>query len=332
MRYDAQIGDLKTALPASSNILVALPVNLNLDNLSSGLSLLLALQKSGKTAQIVSGGQILVEHSSLIGVDQVKNQLASDGAGNLIVTLGGVVKYDDQNNPIIEGLKGVTWHPNSLKKDDLDLVFEVKPGEKIAPTAITPHFSTGKFDLILLVGVANPTDLGSIFTNNQNIFNESKVINIGSIDPNTSLSSIAADIIPSLGLSLDQDIATNLLAGIFTTTNNLQTAAAEDYEAVAQLLRVGGKRPNPPTGPDPTGAGGQPTPSEQDFQAIFQTQPNSAPSDNFVVPNVVSSESTQPLSDNQPSPEEVPMGEGIEMEKPEADWLTPKIYKGTNLN
>ena len=123
-------------------------------------------------------------------------------------------------------------------------------------------------------------------------------------DPTVSgESEIMLSVFQALNLPLDADMATNLLAGIETSTSNLSSAnSADTYEAVATLLRQGAKKGHlnaPPAGgprvQSPFGSFQTPTP--QPFMPVTPVQP-------------------EPIS----------MG-GQADEGPSPDWLKPKVFK-----
>ncbi|KKQ81117.1 MAG: hypothetical protein UT04_C0082G0003 [Candidatus Daviesbacteria bacterium GW2011_GWF2_38_7] len=189
--------------------------------------------------------------------------------------------------------------------------------------------------------------LGNLYSQNQQVFSGTHIVNIDSSSVNTSfgqtnvldtsassVSEIMTSLISDLGYSLDQDSASNLLAGIFDATNNLQNPkiTADTYMAVANCLRVGGRKPSS------VAAQAQPA---YDWNAISvaggqKTVPQTPSIPDFMTPPVVAPVSpTQASTDvndkNQASPEERPVEEGVISETVEPEWLTPKIFKGTNL-
>lgn len=320
MKYDASLTSVQQSLPASQNILIVLPKSVNVDQLAAGLALYLALKQAGKEASIVTEATILVEHTNLFGVGKIQNQIPKTQNGDFILTLGGVVASDGK----IPAVEKMDYFP---KGNDLNLVFKVIPGQTFNPTFITPSYSGQKFDLIFILGAGILSDLGSLYQNNQQVFSSSHLINVNNsqgegfgntniLDPQaSSLSEILTDILEGLKLPIDQDIATNLLTGIFSSTSNLtsEKVSADTYQAVAQALKAGGKRPNLAEAslgkPSEPIAQSQAQPQVEqgfDLSKIFQ-----APVGN-----------TTP----QPSPEEQVSGE--EVVTPEDDWLTPKIFRG----
>lgn len=344
MKYEAQLATALSLLPAAKNILILLSNNPSVDHLASGLALYLSLQQAGKNPAIVTEGVIKVGHTNLFGVGDIQNKLPSGSGGDFIITLGGVV----DSNGKIPAVEKMDYFPAG---NDLNLVFKVLPGQKFEPTSITPHVEGGSFDLIFTIGVSSLENLGSLYGNNQQFFSGKQIINLDNqpantqfgavniVDVNCSLSEVLTQVMSDLHLSIDGDIATNLLTGIFTITNNLQTGniTADTYESVALAVRAGGQKPliASPTAqiqPVPVMESVSTQPVSQpgfDLSKVFQipSTPIAESADNFTMPPVVSS-SVEQKTDFQPSPEETPMGEGVENASPEADWLTPKIFKG----
>lgn len=343
-KYDALLGDLQSKITASQSILIALPKDLSEDKLASGLSLFLALQDLNKQVAIVSEGIPLVAHSNLYGIGDVKSSLPQ-GGGNFVITLEGVVAPDGT----VPSLEKLDWFPQG---QNLNLVFHVLSGQKFEPVKVTPQFQgqgVGGFNLIFVVGSANLADLGGIYSTNLAIFSQAPIINIDNsqnnaqfgqlniVDPaSPSISEMMVQIFQGIGLNMDQDIASNILRGIYSGTNNLTSNVSPDtFEAVAALTRIGGKIPSisAPVQQAPT-----PQPEVQSLgldirnfvpqypQVPVHPQPTQQV-ENYTVPPVVGT--------NQ-STEETPSGEYATSSSPESanpspDWLTPKVYKGTSL-
>ncbi|MDO8498723.1 MAG: hypothetical protein Q7S44_02970, partial [bacterium] len=124
MKYDAQISGLTPALTGAQNILIALPSEVNVDLLASGLALYLSLEQAGKKAAIATEGIIRVEHTNLFGVGKISNTLPASQGGNFTISLGGVVGKDASGQSIVPALEKLDWAPQGL---DLKLVFHVLP-------------------------------------------------------------------------------------------------------------------------------------------------------------------------------------------------------------
>lgn len=340
MKYDSQLTELKTLLPAAKNVLIALPAGSNIDKLAAGLALFLILEAAGKQVSIVCDDNIVVGQSYLFGVDHIQKNMPSTEGGNLTLTLEGVAASDNT----VPALEKLDWF---AENNNLNLVFHVLAGQTFQPAKIVPHYQGSGFGIIFVVGAVNLNALGNIYLQNQNAFSGTHTVNIDTQPANTSfgqtnildtssssVSEVMVNLLADLGFSLDADCASNLLAGIFEATSNLTDpkVSAETYMAVANCLRVGGRKPqSPPVYQQAT---------TYDWNAVSAAGQNMP---DFAVPPVVTSDQQiQPVVDQgdhetvsqqtpQPAPEERPYEEGVISETVEPEWLTPKIFKGSSL-
>lgn len=334
MKYDSQLTELKTLLPTAKSILIALPANANIDQLSSGLALFLTFEGAGKQVSIVCDDLVKVGQSHLFGVDHIQKNIPSTDGGNLTLTLEGVAASDNT----VPALEKLDWFAEG---SNLNLVFHVLPGQTFQPSRIVPRYQGGGFNLIFVIGAVNLNALGNIYQSNQQIFSGTHVVNIDTQTANTSfgqtnivdtasssLSEVIGKVITDLGFSLDSDSASNLLAGIFAVTNNLtdEKVNAETYMAVAQCLRVGGRKPGSVASTPPYDWSGlMPATAAPAAPAVIaSTQPVDNSGDDSMPANAVQQA-------EQSSPEERPYQEGVISETIEPEWLTPKIFKGSSL-
>ncbi len=357
MKYDSQLTTVKNLLPTAQNILITLPSNSDIDKLSAGLSLFLALEAAGKNVSIACDDTIRVGQAHLFGIDHVKITIPSSNSGNLVLTLEGVASI----NGTIPALERLDWY---AENNNLNLVFHVLPGQTFQPVRITPQYQTGGFNVIFTVGANSLSALGQIYQSNPQAFSNAHIVNIDNQTTNSNfgqtnivdsiascVSEVMGNVITDLGYVMDQDMATNLLAGIFDATQNLTNpkVSADTYLVVANCLKVGGKKPEAtsvniaPTQPAAFGAQFFQTPTgpQPDLSALIpQDSNNSAPIqpspvlNDFTVPTAVSDNNITPAANvatEQSSPEERPAEEGVVSETVEPDWLTPKIFKGTSL-
>lgn len=376
MKYDNDLLNLKTQLPNINNVVVALSQNPTVDQLAAGLSLSLALKNIGKQVSIISNGNLLVSHSNLYGVGDIKDQFPQIGSGNYILTLAGVV---DQNG-LVPALERLDWYPEG---QNLNLVFHINPNQKFEPTEIAARYDNAGINLFVLIGCTNLSDLGPIYQQNADKFSQAPIVNIDNNISNAkfgwtnvidvqaaSVSEMMVTILSSLGLLIDADIASNILAGIYNATNNLTSKVNSDtFMAAALAMQSGGKLPPiaaqtssmpvvepqaqpfvqmpqspPPSATGPTSEPVNPTPSGFDLSKIFgipptalgteqplQTDPSTPQIDN---PQQVPRQSQS--VDQSLSHEEVPTGEVVssteaETQNPAPDWLVPKVFKGGSL-
>ncbi|MBI2017538.1 hypothetical protein HYS92_00660 [Candidatus Daviesbacteria bacterium] len=344
MKYDSQIVELKNLLPTAKSILIAIPKDADIDKMAAALALFLVLESLGKQVSIVSDDDIKVSSGHLFGVDHVQKSLPKTDGGNLTITLEGVAASDNT----IPALEKLDW---AAENNNLNLVFHVLPNQTFQPARIVSHYQGSGFNLIFVIGAVNLNALGNIYQGNQQAFSGTHIVNVDTQSANTSfgqtnvldanvssLSEMLVNLISDLGFSLDADAASNLLVGIFAATLNLtgDKVTAETYMAVANCLRVGGKKPASTSvslGGSFDSAQGKPN---FDWSALM---PQSTPSDqdsSFTVPPVVPSAASRYVDvgddhSTQPSPEERPSAEGVVSETVEPEWLTPKIFKGSSL-
>lgn len=338
-KYDQQLSELKNLLPASKSILIAVPANVSIDQLASSLALFFTLEGAGKQVSIVCDDDIKVGQSYLYGVDHVQKTLPKTDGGNLTITLEGVAA----SNGTVPALEKLDW---SSENNNLNLVFHVLPGQTFQPAKIVPHYQGGGFDLIFVIGAVNLTALGNVYNLNTQVFSGTHLVNIDTQVSNTSfgqtnvldtnassVSEMVGNVLADLGFVLSADTASNLLAGIFQSTSNLtnEKVNAETYLAVANCLRVGGKKPGVASvNTQPQVSISQPTqtvpaydwstlmPKDSTAEPVSQVQPASE----YTVPPVIASGG---------SPEERPAGESVISETVEPEWLTPKIFKGSSI-
>lgn len=338
MKYDSQLTELKSLLPTAKSILITLPANASIDILSSGLALFLTLETSGKQVSIVCQDSIKVGQSHLFGVDQIQSNTPSTDGGNLTLTLEGVAASDNT----IPALEKLDWF---AENSNLNLVFHVSAGQTFQPSRIVPRYQGSGFNLIFVVGAVNLNALGNIYNVSPQVFSGTHIVNVDTQVANTSfgqtnildtgvssLSEVMSNLITDLGFNLSSDSASNLLAGIFAQTNNLTDikANAETYMAVANCLRVGGRKPSNINNTI------QPNTQPYNWSALMQKpikseQKEPAPLDNSGDDSTPANAQSSVQQVDQPSPEERPYQEGVISESVEPEWLTPKIFKGSSI-
>ncbi len=359
MKYDSGSQSIKNLLGGAQNILITLPSSSSVDELASGLAFYLALKQTGKNVSIITETPITVGYSNLFAVGDIKSSISDVKGGNLSIILSGVVDPLTQTPPTLKELK---WQSQG---SDLHLVFYPMPGQRFEPKSISPRYENNNFDLIFVIGAQSLSNLGSVYNTDTSTFSSTNIINIDKSSANTqfgkinivdsqaaSLSEMIGLILPSLGLSLAGDIATNILNGVYSATNNLGgLTTPETYEIIAQALRAGGQKnssntvPSTPpivsntvsetvVPPSPSGQTSLTQPQQFDFAKIFQSPASVQTTVESQKP--ISSPTTtisQTQAQNvQPSDEERPAGERVTSNVPELDWLTPKIYKGGNIS
>lgn len=291
---------IKDLLSKNENIGIAVGKNPGIDEMAGALSLYLVLSAVSKKATVICPTPPIVEVSSLVGIDKVRKSFETDAAGDITVSF-----------PYKEGeIEKISY---TLEDGKLNIL--VKAGENglnFNEKDVEYKRGGGAPGLVFVVGTPRLSDLGTAFE--MEILKDSKVINIDYKPDNqgfgdipligknsSSVSELVASFISSLDLNMDVDIASNLLAGITSATDNFQnpSTSALAFETAANLMKKG---------------------------AVRQTKDSKkgVVEDSFFAPK------SQPTT---PSFSKTAMGTEEKKEEAPApdDWLAPKIYKGSTV-
>lgn len=308
MNFQEEVNKVKEGLKGAEQILVAINKTPSLDSVASSLALYLGLKKLGKKASVFCEDKIKVEFGNLIAVDRITDKL---GGRNFVISLD----YKEGSiNKVSYNIEG----------DRFNLVIESRPGvPQLTPENVHYSYSDAAADLIFVVDAPTLSDLGRIYEEKREIFLQEKIVNIDHSEQNenfgrinlvvpqaASTSEIVTLLLRNLDIKIDQDIATNLLAGVTFGSNNFSSPKtnATTFEAAALCLRAGGKRVSFP----------QPVPKKKPPVFIKEEKKKEEKRPSFAA------SSAKPLV----TPGKA--SEGKE-EKAPPDWLKPKIYKGSTL-
>ncbi len=291
---------------SAASILIILPEKPNFDTAASGLALYLSIREA-KEALIYCPSPMTVGLNRLIGVNKIVSEI---GNKNLTIKFAGYeanniekVSYDIENGEFkltVTPKAGFT----APGKDQLDL-----------------SFSGVSADLIILIGGADENSFPIL---SRDELAGVKVAHIGVrtltsaravmsfASPGASISEVAARIIKENSLSLDVDIATDLVMGIEEGSGNFTSSEVtpDTFEIFAFLLRNGGQRP-PKTKLSPIGF-----------------PPGSIPTRPFSEPVLEQVEKKEPVRNASSAAD----AGGEVVENPPDDWLQPKVYKGTSIS
>lgn len=239
------IEPVKTALSTARQVLVLLPQNSNVDSVAAGLVLYLALTKKGLSTSIGCPSPMTVQFNRLFGVDKIKARI---GNQNLVISFS----YPE------DSLEKVAYDKDPANQK-FHLTIEPKAGMQPLDVSQVEYSYTGSnADVIFVIGAKTLEDLGELYKSEKALLdNKSKtLVNLSNADKNSQFgtvnlydptasgaSEIMAAVIKGLELPLEPDMATNLLAGIEAATQNLSQARSVDtFEAVTELMRLGGQR------------------------------------------------------------------------------------------
>ena len=295
---------IKDLIAKNDSIGIAVGRNPGIDEMAGALALYLALTEAGKKTTVACPTEPLVEVASLVGIDRVKKNFEGDKGGDLTVSF-----------PYKEGeIEKISY---TLEEGKLNIL--VKAGEQgltFNDRDVKFRRSAGTPGLVIIIGTPRLSDLGSVF--DAEALKDSKVINIDYKAENqgygdipligrnsSSVSELVTSFINSLGFKMDIDIASNLLSGIVSATDNFQKENTNplSLEMAALLMKKGAVRQSKNSGKR---------------QAAVEKA-----GDSFFTPKPPSFEKTQEgTAEKKP---EVKLDEN----NPPDDWLAPKIYKGS---
>lgn len=317
-----RLGD---TLSKANNIAIAVGQNPQVDDMAGALALFLTLKQAGKNVSIASASQPLVEHSDLVGIDKVKSQFGG-GNGDLIVSF-----------PYKEGeIEKVSY---TIDQGYLNIVVKAgRDGLNFKEQDV--RFSQGGTapELLFIVGTPRLSDLGAIF--NPEALKNTTIVNVDNKRDNqgfgdlvfvsqnaSSVSEVVASMLLSMNMEFDVDAAQNLLNGITKATNDFQSPETSPvaFEMVGRLMQKGARR---------GGMNSQSrAPQQQNEERVSSFMPEKSLSGSGTGVNNPQAQPQlqrqqrmqQPESQNNQN-----QNSAQTRQKPPADWLTPKVYKGSS--
>lgn len=350
MNLDGVILRVRELIEKKTSFAICLPAQPTLDGVASATALYLALAKNGKEVALACDSDLASQYD-LIAIDKVQTNITSQG-DNLVVSF-----------PYTEGaIDKVTYN---IEGNKFNLLIQPKPGfDRLDSSNVSYNYTGGKVDVIIVIDSPTLDALGDIYFSNEESFKGVDIVNIdrhltnanyGTVNivekQSSSLSQITFQLLQSLGIALDSDIATNLFAGISGATNNFTSYSvnADTFEVSAQLLKAGavkksqfksrpqtmGGQPQPLT-TNPF-AGSAPAMSQNTMtQPLTPTSPVPQPVQPQPQPQSqpqVPMQSQQIVSDSREKPQAAPTSveakeTTVEGQAPK-DWLKPKIFKGS---
>ena len=309
---------LKEAIEKNQNIGIFLSPNPTFDGMAAGLGLYLSLLQMKKNVSIVCPTSPTVGVSSLVGIDKVSTSFgAPSGTGqDMIVSFpyreGEIekVSYDVEGGKLRIVVKA---GPQGLSFAQSDVQFE-RGGQTGGGSMPSLVFFIGVADMQSL-GMQKPE--GVTIVNIDNRSNNTKYGDIVHVDSRfSSLSEEVADFLTLLEpqIELDRDSSQNLLSGILSATNNFEGGQGSylAFEMAGILMKKGAVRSA--HGP------------------VAQPMTPAMPAANYFPPQPAAEQVMQPVQPVQPQPvQPEPIQQPQPVQQPPADWLTPKVYKGSTV-
>jgi len=235
-----QVNSLKEYFESSESIAVILGQKPTVDQLALASALYEGCKNLGKEVGLYSPKKIKDEHFS--SLKELQTEL---GKQNLVVSF-------DYNE---EAVDKVSYH---IGEETNKFFLTVKPKKGIKPLdpkSVEFSYAGADIDLIFLIGVHDLETLDQLYFSYESLYKNNYVVTLHNFKPeigttqfdlssSSSMSESMVDVIESLGMQVDENMATTLLMGIEHTTKNLQSLSttAETFEKVARLLRAGARR------------------------------------------------------------------------------------------
>lgn len=235
-----QINSLKEYFQSAESVGVVLGQKPTVDQLALASALYEGCKNLGKDVGLYAPKKIRDEHFS--SLSELQTEL---GKQNLVVTFD----YSE------ESVDKVSYHIGEETKK-FHLTIKPKKGTKpLDPKSVEYSYAGADLDLIFLVGVHDLETLDQLYYGYESLYENNYIVTLHNFKPEigvaqfdlsgaSSMSESMVDVLESLGIGLNEEMATSLLMGIEQTTKNLQslTTTAETFEKVAKLLRAGARR------------------------------------------------------------------------------------------
>lgn len=228
----------------SETILICISKNPSGDALGSALGFYLAMKKLGKKADVVCPTGIISKYLFLPSANLITHRI--EGAKDYVLSL-------DIDKERLQQLR----YEVSEKK--LRIYITAKSGE-LKEKDIAIESSKFKYDLVAVIGTGDLENLGIIYDENTELFYEAPVVNIDHHPSNeyfgkinlvdvtvSSSAEIIFNLISSINEKLfDENISTNLLAGIISETESFQNknTTPKAFLTAASLVSFGANKQN----------------------------------------------------------------------------------------
>lgn len=242
------VADLERLFHASKDVLITTRANPRVDGLCAMLALgkafgtmpLTTLSAPGQTRKTVSAvsGRQGSQFSSLPGSEHIVSEL---GLRDFVIGLPGYVD---------KGVESVSWY---VDQGRLHVVLKSNPAVPMQfdPKLFDPFYAGSNFDVVCVIDVDNPADLGALYRQDPGMFTELPVVNISTTPGNTrfgrinvveqqvsSVSELMYELLAALHINLDYETAALLLCGIEDGSEFMQKATPRTIEVVQELKKI----------------------------------------------------------------------------------------------
>jgi hypothetical protein len=232
-------------LQPAQTILIFLPPQANLDQVTTATALALALNASGRNAQVIAPEF----------PDLPEEQLANIAGAEMITTELGNRDLHVSFPYQPEQVDKVSYHIDD-QTQMFNLVIKPLAGHRpLDISKVQMIYAGAEADLIFTVGVSSLDALGDLPERFADLFHSTVMITLHTFEPSfgslkldatglSSLSELAAELLFHQELPMDGSVATNLLMGIEEVTDSFKSMVmtADTFDVVARLMRLGARR------------------------------------------------------------------------------------------
>ncbi len=306
------VSKIGTLFVKAKNILIILSAEPTAEATAAALALQLSLNEAGKNAVVACSEPVKVGLNRLIGVDKITTKV---GSQNLVISFDYIPDSIDRVS-------------TNITDNKFNIVIKPQPGfPAVDYQKISYNYTGAEADVVVIINCKTLESIGRIYREEQNLFMDAETVNIDAspvnaqfgkinlLEPQASgCSELVGLLIKNLNMPLNADVATNLLAGLETATNNLTfKTRPETFELMAELMRAGGRRGLLAV---------EPVLKPFDDK-VFMVQPK-------IEPAVEKTNQNYPPAGYSDNRVFQPVNQAGQTKVPSPDWLKPKIYKGSS--
>lgn len=220
---------------------IVLPANPSIDAVTAAIVLYFGLGKQGKQTMVSCSTPI---NYTVPGVEHIKSTL-SGGGRNLVISFpysdGSIDKVDYR-----------------IENNTFNLIVIPREGfDKVTPDQMSYSYQGGTPDTFVTVGAGNLQSLGKLYQDNKQILDTLPLVVVNRQKPGMSFGSseytregaflieLAFELLQTLEIQVDQNIATCAFGGISLLTNNFsnESTTPEIFELAGKLMRMGAQKP-----------------------------------------------------------------------------------------
>lgn len=242
MLEEQQLAQFKSLVENAQSVVVLLPDQAGVDEVSTALAFHLTLREMGKESRLASVAPPRFRQPQLPAIDQLTTEL---GNQNLTISFN----YSE------EQVDKVSYH---IGEETKKFYLTIKPRSGAAPldtSTVEFSYTGAAADLLIYVGVTALEDLQQLYYGYEDLYENAQAISLSkestsvgnlqlSPDQESSLAELLTATFSALQFPVSPDTASNLLVGIEYSTKGLSQGmiGAGTFESIANLMKAGGVR------------------------------------------------------------------------------------------